>query len=100
MEQHDHGRSACRISRITRVNIEPLSFVRPIGYIAPNGDLLGIVAALYGCIDLGRSADDCAVKVSADRRKCRRDLLGMPAVKDASSSIVLNVVKPKQTMIA
>ena len=29
-----------------------------------------------------------------------RELLGMPAVKDASSSIVLKVVKPKQTMIA
>ncbi len=28
------------------------------------------------------------------------ELLGMPAVKDASSSIVLNVVKPKVTMIA
>lgn len=27
------------------------------------------------------------------------ELLGMPAVKDASSSIVLNVVKPRQTMI-
>jgi DNA-binding Lrp family transcriptional regulator len=27
------------------------------------------------------------------------DLLSMPAVKDASSSIVLKVVKPKQTMI-
>jgi Lrp/AsnC family leucine-responsive transcriptional regulator len=28
------------------------------------------------------------------------DLLGMPAVKDASSSIVLKVVKPRQTMIS
>jgi Lrp/AsnC family leucine-responsive transcriptional regulator len=28
------------------------------------------------------------------------ELLGMPAVKDASSSIVLNVVKPRRTMIA
>ena len=28
------------------------------------------------------------------------ELLSMPAVKDASSSIVLNVVKPKRTMIA
>lgn len=28
------------------------------------------------------------------------ELLSMPAVKDASSSIVLSVVKPKQTMIA
>jgi DNA-binding Lrp family transcriptional regulator len=28
------------------------------------------------------------------------DLLSMPAVKDASSSIVLKVVKPKQTMIS
>jgi len=27
------------------------------------------------------------------------DLLSMPAVKDASSSIVLNVVKPRRTMI-
>jgi Lrp/AsnC family leucine-responsive transcriptional regulator len=27
------------------------------------------------------------------------ELLGMPAVKDASSSIVLNVVKPRRTMI-
>lgn len=27
------------------------------------------------------------------------ELLGMPAVKDASSSIVLNVVKPRHTMI-
>ncbi len=28
------------------------------------------------------------------------DLLGMPAVKDASSSIVLKVVKPRKTMIS
>jgi DNA-binding Lrp family transcriptional regulator len=28
------------------------------------------------------------------------ELLSMPAVKDASSSIVLNVVKPRRTMIA
>jgi DNA-binding Lrp family transcriptional regulator len=28
------------------------------------------------------------------------DLLGMPAVKDATSSIVLKVVKPRQTMIS
>lgn len=28
------------------------------------------------------------------------ELLGMPAVKDASSSIVLNVVKPNRTMIS
>jgi DNA-binding Lrp family transcriptional regulator len=28
------------------------------------------------------------------------DLLSMPAVKDASSSIVLNVVKPRRTMIS